>query len=130
MRKWADAYWNAVAQQDAETLRAFFAPEAVIRWHCTNEQFDREGFLRANCEYPGAWNGNVERLEVLEDGLCTAAHIWSSEISCHVVSFFRFRADGLITALDEYWGDDGLPPSWRQAMQLSASIQSKTAVQT
>ena len=123
MKKWADAYWKAVAQQDAEELRTFFAPEALIRWHCTNEQFDLEAFLRANCEYPGEWHGEVERMNVLADGLCTAARVWSNDFSCHVVSFFRFRTDGLIIALDEYWGDDGLPPVWRQAMQLSTPIQ-------
>ena len=37
---WIEAYWDAVARQDEAALRAYFAPDASIRWHCTNEQFD------------------------------------------------------------------------------------------
>jgi len=123
MRKWADAYWDAVARQDAETLRTYFASKAVVRWHCTNEQFTAEGFIRANCEYPGQWHGQVERTETLPNGLCTVTHVWSDQLSCHAVSFFCFDAAGRIVSLDEYWGDDGAAPMWRQTLEMSRPIQ-------
>ena len=54
-------YRNYIAEQDAEKLRPFFHKNAFIRWHCTNEHFTVSEFLRANCEYPGNWNGEILR---------------------------------------------------------------------
>jgi len=122
MHDWVNQYWDAIACQDAQALRAYFSSDAVVRWHCTNEQFTTEGFIRANCDYPGSWSGAVERVEPIPGGLCTAAHVWSDELSCHAVSFFHLNEDGLIVSLDEYWGDDGAAPEWRQKMALSHPI--------
>lgn len=119
---WTGAYWDAVARQDAAGLRAFFAPDAVIRWHCTNEEFTLEEFIRANCEYPGDWNGQVERVEMMGDVEVTAARVWGAGQSFHASSFFRLR-DGLIAALDEYWGDDGEAPGWRREMGIGRGIR-------
>ena len=129
MNDWMEAYWDAVARQDEAALRAFFAPDALIRWHCTNEQFDLDGFLRANCDYPGSWNGKLERMEPTADGFCTAARVWSPEFSCHVASFFHMNENGLIQMLDEYWGDDGPAPVWRQRMNISRPINQEEGKQ-
>ena len=119
-----ERYWHAVLRQDAAALREFFCEDAVIRWHNTNEQFTREEFIRANCEYPGEWAGSLERAEPLPGGgLVTAAHVYApqSGLSFHVVSFLRLAGDQ-IAQLDEYWGDDGPPPQWRQAKGLGRPI--------
>lgn len=119
-----DGYWQDIAAKDRERLRAWFAPSALIRWHCTNEQFTLEEFLLANCDYPGQWHGCVERAETLADHqILTVAHVWNQEktIACHVVSFFTLQG-GRILALDEYWGDDTSPPQWRQHLQLGRKI--------
>ena len=60
------ALWAAIARQDADAMRAYFTPQAVICWHNTDEQFTLEEYLRANCEYPGSWRGRLERAELLE----------------------------------------------------------------
>ena len=62
------AFWSAVLQQDADAIRAYFYPNAWVNWHNTNEHFHVEEFIRANCEYPGEWDGEVERI-------VTAVHV-------------------------------------------------------
>ena len=114
-------YWKYVAEQDADQLLTFFLENGVIRWHCTNEQFTVNEFIKVNCDYPGKWNGKMERMEQNGDQIITAAHIWSDEVSCHVVSFFLME-QGKIKQLDEYWGVDGEIPEWRLNMKTGRPI--------
>lgn len=120
-------FLSAVVRQDARALRPFFAPGAAVRWPCTNERFTVEGYIRANCEYPGDWRGEIERVEAIEHGMVAVSRVWSGEASFHAVSFFRLDGEGRILTLDEYWGDDGAPPAWRAALQLSAPIDESDA---
>ena len=84
-------YWKYIAEQDAEKLRPFFHENAFIRWHCTNENFTVSEFLRANCEYPGDWKGEVERIEQIGNTVITVTHVWSEEMSSHAVSFLKWN---------------------------------------
>ena len=77
------SFWEAVLKQDAKRLTNFFASDAYINWHCTNEHFTVEEYIRVNCEYTG-----------------------DRSSSFHVVLFMQVR-DGKNLSLDEYWGDDG-----------------------
>ena len=61
----------------------------------------------------------------MPNGLCTVTRVWSPAFSCHAVSFFRLNEHGLIQTLDEYWGDDGPAPAWRQQMNISSPIDQK-----
>lgn len=117
-------YWNAVLRQDREALAVFFWEDALVRWHNTNEQFTAAEFIRVNCDYPGQWDGNVETVIPLEHQVITITHVHQREntSSCHAVSFFHIR-DGKIQYLDEYWGDDGPPPCWRQEMDIGSPIR-------
>jgi hypothetical protein len=115
-------YWHSVTAQDANALRGCFHPNARIRWHNTNEQFTAAEFIRANCEYPGHWHGEMERIERSGETVITVTHIWSDDLSFHAVSFFEM-ADHLIQQLDEYWSDDGPAPRWRQDMNIGKPIQ-------
>lgn len=119
-------YWRAALAQRAPEMAAFFHEDAVIRWHNTNELFTVPEFIQANCQYPGQWAGEVERVEELGDPVITAAHVWSADrtVSCHATSFFRLQS-GKIIALDEYWGDDGPPPQWRLDMGVGAPIPTR-----
>ena len=47
------AFWRAVLAQDEPEIRTYFAPDAYVNWHCTNEHFTVDEFITANCEYPG-----------------------------------------------------------------------------
>ena len=55
-------FWDAVLRQDADSIRECFHPDAWVNWHNTNEHFTVEEFIRANCEYPGEWDGEVEQI--------------------------------------------------------------------
>ena len=117
------AYWNAVLGQQPQALRAFFHPEAHVDWPNTNERFTLEEFIRANCEYPGEWDGEIRRVVQKDDLTITAARVFSKDkkLSFHVTSFMRIR-EGRILSLEEYWGDAGPPPRWRQEMKIGSSI--------
>ncbi len=114
-----EKFWRDVLAQDRTALPKWFAPEARIHWHCTQERFTAEEFIRANCEYPSQWEGQVQRELWAGDTLVTVTHVYEKggAVSCHVTSFFRFQ-EGKILSLDEYWADDGPPPLWRQAMDV------------
>lgn len=117
-------FWDAVLRQDADAIRPFFHPDARINWHCTNEQFTVEEFIRANCEYPGDWDGEIEKTVIAGDLIITATHVFSKDgaISFHSTSFIQIRG-GKIALVDEYWGDDGPAPQWRQDMQIGTKIK-------
>lgn len=117
-------FFKDVADQNANNLQRYFLSDAIINWHNTNEQFSTEEYIRANCEYPGDWCGEVERIELLGNLGITATRIWLSDNSAsfHVTSFFEFSDDKIIS-LDEYWGDDGVAPQWRLDKKIGKSIK-------
>lgn len=117
------AFWKDVLAQREAELWKYFDQHAVVRWHNTNEQFTVGEFIRANCDYPGNWDGKIERIERLGNLLITATHVCSADrsLSFHVVSFIQLQ-DGKILSVDEYWGDDGAPPQWRLEKQIGTPI--------
>lgn len=115
-------YWKNIASQNEMELKKFFHEVACIRWHNTNEQFNVSEFLRANCEYPGDWSGEVERIEKARNTVITVTHVWTKGMSFHVTSFIEI-IEGKIKTLDEYWGDDGPIPQWRKDMHIGKPIR-------
>ena len=117
------SFFDDVIHQDAERLKQFFCDGGVIRWPCSNEQFSVDEYVRANCEYPNKWSGEIERVERTDDTIIMAARVFPTDDSAsyHVVSFIKLKAD-MILSLDEYWADDGVAPEWRQKMQIGKPI--------
>lgn len=117
------SFWSATLKQDAKAMRAFFHDTAYINWHCTNEHFTVDEFIRANCEYPGEWDGTIERIERIGSLIITVVNVFttSRELSFHVVSFINVN-NGKIDSIDEYWGDDGLAPQWRLDKKIGSAI--------
>lgn len=117
-------FWKAILAQNADEIRTYFHPNAYVNWHCTNERFTVEEFIRANCEYPGNWDGVVERVIETGDTLVSVARVYPTDntASFHVTSFIRLNND-LIDSMDEYWADDGDAPVWRQDMNIGAKIR-------
>ena len=118
-------FWKCVLEQDADKIRAFFCRGGYVNWHCTNEHFDVEEYIRANCEYPGDWTGEVERIEAVNDLIVTVTHVYPKDraSSFHVTSFFRIE-NSKITSVDEYWADDGEAPGWRKQLGIGTPIPS------
>lgn len=117
-------FWQSVLCQDAPALAEYFHPNAIVNWHCTNERFTADEFITVNCAYPGQWEGQMERLERSGDLFITVVHVYPSDRSAsfHVTSFFCIE-DGKILSLDEYWANDGPPPTWRKALHSGIAIQ-------
>ncbi|MGL4850317.1 MAG: nuclear transport factor 2 family protein [Clostridium sp.] len=115
-------FWEKVVLKEKEGLRKYFCEDAKIRWHCTNELFNLDEYIIANCEYPGEWNGEVETIDVIDSKVITVTRIWNEEISCHAISFFILE-NNKIKELDEYFGDDGLAPKWRLAKKIGKKIK-------
>lgn len=118
-------FWKAVLEQDKAAIKEFFHAAAYVNWHCTNEHFTVDEFIQANCEYPGDWDGIVERIERMDDLTITATRVFPKDRSAsfHVVSFFRIK-DQKIMSADEYWSDDGEAPLWRKEMHIGNPIDS------
>lgn len=121
INKFITEYWNCVANQDERKLKEYFHKDACIRWHNTNEEFSVQEFLRANCDYPGSWEGEIERIEEIGNTIITVTRVWTDDISFHVTSFFEIE-DDKIKKLDEYWGDDTEAPGWRKDKKIGRSI--------
>ena len=119
-----EQYWQAVLAQDAEAMIDYFHADAMIRWHNTNECFHVSEFIRANCEYPGNWMGEIKRIEQLPQLIITVVHVYSADqsLSFHVTSFLQIKEHKIIS-LDEYWSDDGEAPDWRKKLNLGQAIK-------
>ena len=117
-------FWKAVIAQDEQEIRKYFREDAYINWHCTNEHFNLDEYIIANCEYPGEWDGVVERIEEMDDLLVTVARVYLKDksISFHVTSFAKI-VDERIASLDEYWADDSDVPRWRMEKNIGTAIK-------
>lgn len=116
-------FWKDVLDQKADLIRGYFKENAVIKWHNTNEQFQVEEFLIANCEYPGEWTGCIERMEEIDQTVIAVVKVWAKDQSAyfHVVGFYEFDGE-LIMSCHEYWGDDGSAPKWRLDKHIGCKI--------
>ncbi|MBO5522269.1 MAG: nuclear transport factor 2 family protein [Roseburia sp.] len=119
-----EKFWKDVLAQNAEAMKMYFHENAYVNWHCTNEHFNVEEFIRANCEYPGEWDGEIERKHCMGDLLITVTHVYTKDktLSFHVTSFFKIKEDKILS-VDEYWGDDGKAPQWRQEKHIGTAIR-------
>ena len=117
-------FWSDVLAQRADEIREYFHTDAYVNWHCSNEHFTVEEFIRANCEYPGDWYGEVEKIVTTDDMIITVTRVYSKDRSAsfHVMSFIKLKDDKIV-AMDEYWADDGEAPKWRQDMKIGRKIK-------
>lgn len=117
-------FWKAVLSQKESEIRSYFHQDAVINWHCTNEHFTVDEFIIANCQYPGEWDGHVERVERMGDRIVTAVSVYPKDrnTSFHVTSFITLKEDK-IASMDEYWADDGIAPQWRLDKHIGTPIR-------
>jgi len=117
-------YWNDVLAQNKQAIQTYFHENAYVNWHNSNEHFTVAEFIRANCEYPGEWDGAIERIEQINDLVITVTHVFTKDnsMSFHVTSFIKLL-DKKIVAIDEYWGDDTEAPQWRKDKHIGTIIK-------
>lgn len=112
---------QAVAKQDMDALRQYFTPNAIICWHDSNELFSVDEYIQANCKYPGAWDGEIQRVESVENGVVMVTKISSEESSHLVVAFIKLEGSK-IKRLDEYYSECSAIPEWRKDMNIGKPI--------
>lgn len=117
-------FWQDVLSQNREALQTYFCKDAVIRWHCINEKFSVQEYIKVNCDYPGEWEGEIERIVEVGKILITAVRVFPKDRSAsfHAISFIKLK-DNLISEQDEYWADDGEVPEWRLNLGIGAAIK-------
>ncbi|MCL2353702.1 MAG: nuclear transport factor 2 family protein [Defluviitaleaceae bacterium] len=120
----AKSFLNAIVTQNAKELKGFFKPDAIIKWEDSHEQLSVEGYIRANCEYPGSWQGKIKNIRHLKESdadMVVVSKINDDKgIAFHVVSFITLCENKkLITKLVEYYGDINEPPQWRKDMGVA-----------
>lgn len=119
-----EKYWESTLKQRAEEMRKFFHPKAKVRFHNTNEEFTVDEFIEINCEYPGSWNGMIERIEKIGKIQIIVVQVFDREqnLFFHVTSFIEIEEDKIVS-IDEYWGEDGCPPQWRLDKKIGKKIK-------
>lgn len=119
-----EAYWDVVVKQNAYEIKNYFKEEAIICWHNTNEKFSVDEFIKANCDYPGTWGCNVERIEKFDSLYITVVHVFdlAETISFHTISFIKVFEEK-IASIDEYWSEDGEIPGWRVEKGIGSKIK-------
>ncbi|AYV92644.1 nuclear transport factor 2 family protein [Fusobacterium necrophorum] len=119
-----EKYWESTLKQRAEEMRKFFHPKAKVRFHNTNEEFTVDEFIEINCEYPGSWNGVIERIEKIGRIQIIVLQVFDREqnLFFHVTSFMEIEEDKIVS-IDEYWGEDGCPPQWRLDKKIGKRIK-------
>ena len=82
-----------------------------------------EEYIKPNCEYPGDWDGKIERIDKTNNIIILVCQLFPKckSVSFHVISFIRVEKD-LIVEMDEYWTDDGLAAEWRRKMKIGKPI--------
>ena len=117
-------FLSAVLEKDRNSLKKYFSEHAYVNWHCTNEHFTVDEYIRANCDYPGDWDGEIERIEHFDSLIIVVVRVFTKDKSAffHVVSFIQVE-NGKILSLDEYWADDSDVPVWRQKLKIGKPIR-------
>jgi ketosteroid isomerase-like protein len=110
------AYWERMQARDWTGLRRLLAPEVVVEWTASNEQFvGPDAVVGVNREYPEGWSIRVRGIVADGDTVTSDVEIPMDGVGVfRVAAFARVRA-GLLVSSVEYWigvGDDE-PPAWR-----------------
>lgn len=84
-----ETFFDDIVSQNKIKLKTYFHEEATIKCHCTNEIFTVDEYIKANCEYPGDWDGKIERIERANNTIILACQVFLKDksLSFHVVSF-------------------------------------------
>ena len=123
-------FWDAVLKQDARKIEKYFWDDAYINWHCTNEHFNVKEYIKANCEYPGDWEGEIQRVEQAGDVSIVVVHVYNQDksLSFHVVSFLRIRDDKIAVPICISKRQSGAAPSSPQYSSIAVILSSSTPI--
>ena len=105
---------EAIDAQQWTHLAALLAPGFQARLCHTGEEFDAQGFVAFNRDYPGSWRFVTETVVDAGDtavlrGRVSDATGATDEVH-YVASFAVIDADGRLTSLEEVWAEVSAPP--------------------
>lgn len=110
------AYWELMEARDWAGLRRVLAPDVVVEWTASNEQFvGPDAVVGANREYPEGWSIRVRGLVADGDTVASDVEVPMDDVGVFRVAAFAQVRGGLLGSSVEYWigvGDDE-PPAWR-----------------
>ncbi|WNI23934.1 nuclear transport factor 2 family protein [Streptomyces sp. ITFR-16] len=112
-----ERYWTAADHRDWATFATTLADEVVYDLPQTRERIrGKERYLTFNREYPGDWRVRVERVVADPDGRQAAVRtlFTTGDQELPAVHFFTFDAQGLISAITDFWPEPYEPPAGRE----------------
>ena len=101
--------WARIGARQWDRPPELIDPDLTVGYVHTGELLDADGFLRANSEYPGVWQVDVEEIVGKGDRAVSRARVFDDGQSFYVASFARTAA-GRLAAMTEVWTDTGQPP--------------------
>lgn len=109
-------YWELMQARDWAGLRRVLAPDVVVEWTASNEQFvGPEAVIGVNREYPEGWSVRVRGIVADGDTVASDVEVPMDGVGVFRVAAFSRVSGGLLVSSVEYWigvGDDE-PPAWR-----------------
>ena len=110
------AYWDRMQARDWTGLRQVLAPDVVVEWTASNEQFvGADAVVGVNREYPEGWSIQVRGIVADGDTVASDVEVPMDGVGVFRVAAFARVREGLLVSSVEYWigvGDDE-PPAWR-----------------
>ncbi|WP_307671473.1 nuclear transport factor 2 family protein [Streptomyces sp. V2I9] len=124
MRGAVETYWATAEARDWDAFGATLAEDVVYDLPQTRERISgRDRYVRFNREYPGDWHVRVERIVADAEGRQAAARTGVTVTAeregdppqeLDAIQFFTFDANGLITAVTDFWPESYEPPAGRE----------------
>jgi hypothetical protein len=102
-------FWQLVDAADWAGLRGLLADDFRARFAHTGEEFDADGFVRFNADYPGRWRAEVVELVREGDHEVTRTRVFDDS-STHWVASFGESRSGRLVSLTEVWADAASTP--------------------
>jgi hypothetical protein len=114
-------FWKLFNQAKFDDAGKLLSSDCNVYWPNTKEIFKgRDKFILANKVYPGRWFIDIKKIFSMDNIVISVVRVYSKDknISFYATSFFKFK-DGLISEIEEYYGQISEPPQWRIEQGLS-----------
>jgi GNAT superfamily N-acetyltransferase len=114
------AWWHALQARDWAAARALLRDPLHVLWWTSGERFDSaDAFVETQRRFPEGWTIRLLECARLEDGRVQALVRVDHEGHSFFATSIACVDDGLIIAIDEYWGTLEAPPAWRTSATIA-----------
>jgi len=109
--------WNSIQARNWDTVRSLLHDKFILELPQSGEQFDIEGYLTMNQEYPGDWSIQVLRVSLIDASVVSEIRVLLDDHTDWAVSFINFQEEKIFN-IREYWAEAFPVPNWRMGMSL------------